>query len=80
MAATYPIAAAYLAGQRRPQPRGEHPSRPSARRLVARADTRAHPQSNRHRPAIARVERSPPRAQRRTSITATMNARTPPAT
>ena len=52
MAATYPITAAYLAGQRRPQPHGERPSRPPARRLVARAGTQAHPQSNRHRPAI----------------------------
>ena len=51
MAATYPITAAHLAGQRRPQPHSEHPPAP-ARRLVARAGTQAHPQSNRHRPAI----------------------------
>jgi len=79
MAATYPITAAYLAGQRRPQPRGEHPSRPrpaawwpaSARRPIRKATGTGLPSPGRTITG---------RAQRRTSITAAMNARTPPAT
>jgi len=51
MAATYPITAAYLAGQRRPSPAANTPAGP-ARRLVSRAGTQAHPESNTHRPAV----------------------------